>query len=189
MNEHAAGERLRLFAAVEVPEDVRAQVQRAARPLRERAPDLKWTRPEGWHLTLAFLGWVDRARVDDVQEALAQAAARCSPFTLALTGAAGTFRSGALWAGVHEAPALEALADATRAALIGQGFDIEERAFRPHLTLARARRGQRLPRDLVEEYDGPAASWDVERLVLMRSHLRQSGAVYEEWAAWRLAAG
>jgi RNA 2',3'-cyclic 3'-phosphodiesterase len=178
--------RLRLFVAVEIPQGVRRAVDAAATPLQRRASDAKWTSPAQWHLTLAFLGWVDADRLAAGERACAAAAAGVAPFELKLDGIAGTFGGRVLWAGLEDAPGLEALALHVREELAAAGFEVEERPFRAHLTLARARRGGRLPRGLAEEYQGPTARWTVDRLVLMRSRLQRGGARYSIEAAWRL---
>jgi 2'-5' RNA ligase len=179
---------VRLFAAVEVAPDVRTALESAIAPLRTRAPALKWTSPEQWHLTLAFLGWIAEDRVAAASAALASAARGVAPFDLALSGALGTFRSGVLWVEVTSSPALGALADATSAQLRATGFEVDERPFRAHLTLARARRGDRVPRGLGEGMVVPARGWRVERAVLFRSHLSRGAARYEAIASCALGA-
>ncbi|MDP8970186.1 MAG: RNA 2',3'-cyclic phosphodiesterase [Actinomycetota bacterium] len=176
----------RLFVAVEVPEQIRSAVEAATGPLRADAGPARWTDPAGWHLTLAFLGWVKPERVAEVQVAVAATAARAQPFEVALSGAVGTFGGGVLWAGLDDSAALAALADALRAELAEAGFALEERPFHAHLTLARAPRGARLPRGLTERYVGPASSWRVDELALMRSQLRRGGARYTPVATWPL---
>lgn len=180
MGPASAEARWRLFVAIDVPEEIRLAVDRAVEPLRSKAPDATWTRPEAWHLTLGFLGWVDAQRSSDIVERLHAAASVTEPFTLRLDGSAGSFRGGVLWAGFEDCAPLRALADATRAQLsefmtpsdLGRGFHA-------HLTLARARRGQRLPRELTTAYAGPRLGWTVADLVLYRSHLRRPAPRYE----------
>ncbi|HWH33682.1 MAG TPA: RNA 2',3'-cyclic phosphodiesterase, partial [Egibacteraceae bacterium] len=155
--------------------------------LRRAHPGVRWTDPAGWHLTVVFLGWVPADRVDAVERALGRAAARVPPFTLALTGAAGSFRSGVAWAELEEQPALARLA-AAAAGELGAVVELpgEGRPFRAHLTLARAGRRPAEAREVAGSYRGPASRWDVERVVLMRSHLSKSGARYETVGAWPL---
>ncbi|HWB72669.1 MAG TPA: RNA 2',3'-cyclic phosphodiesterase [Egibacteraceae bacterium] len=183
-----ADAKTRLFVAVEVPARVRSAVDAATGPLRAEAGQARWTDPAGWHLTLAFLGWVEAQRVADVEAAVASAVRGAEPFEVALSGAAGTFGGGVLWAGMDDSAALAALADGLRAALTEAGFAQEERPFHAHLTLARAPRGARIPRGLAERYVGPTSSWRVDEVVLMRSRLRRGGARYTPVAAWPLGA-
>jgi 2'-5' RNA ligase len=179
--------KVRVFAAVDVPGSVSTLVLAATAPLRRRHPSPRWTQPEGWHLTLAFLGWVDEGEVPAVRGALARAAAATEPFELRLTGAAGSFRSGVVWAGLEESPALQRLAAAAREELVQVvALPDADRPFRPHLTLARTKGRPGEARAAAEAYDGPAAAWRVEECVLMRSHLSKSGARYEQLDAWLL---
>lgn len=178
---------LRLFVAVAIPEDVRAAVDDAAEPLRQAAPEAQWTRPASWHLTLAFLGSVATETVPDVEAVLAEVAGRHAPLDLGLTGEAGMFGRRVLWAAVRDAPGLTAFADEVRGSLERLGFAGEDRPFHAHLTLARARRGGGLPRDLPSRYAGPTQAWRVETLDLVRSHLGRGGAHYERVGGWPLA--
>jgi RNA 2',3'-cyclic 3'-phosphodiesterase len=174
--------RLRLFVAVTVPESIRDAVDQAVSPLRIAAPELRWTDPEGWHLTIWFLGGVEQDRVPEVEAGVAQVAAGGHPFTLRLSGAAGTFPSGVLWAGIEPAPMLEELALGLAAAFSSE----VERPFHAHLTLARTGSGRRSPPELAERYEGPTLPWTVRHLALMRSRLAVGGARYEIVRQWPL---
>ncbi len=174
--------------AVGVPQRVRDDVADAGEQLRTHAPDARWTDPAGWHLTLAFLGSVATAQVAAIETALAQVAASHAPFPLSLTGQAGMFGRRVLWVGFDASPELSVLANDVRAALEPLGFPPDERPFHPHLTLARARKGNALPRGLADRYVGPTTAWTVDTLDLMRSHLSRAGARYERVGAWPLAA-
>lgn len=179
--------RLRLFVAVEVPAAVRSEVSLARRPLQAEAGALRWTDPDGWHLTLAFLGWTDAGRVAEVERVLAAVAAAAPPVPLRLTGRAGTFRRDVLWAGLEDAPALAALAAAVQQALAEIGVPRERRPFSAHLTLARGRRDAPVPPRLAQRYDGPTTRWTVRELLLQRSYPGPAGARYEVLRAWPLA--
>ena len=132
-----------MFAAVVPPEDVLEELEEWLAPRREAAP-LRWTRPESWHLTLAFMAAVPERSLDDLLERLTRAGHRRTPFTLELAGA-GAFpnpaRAKVLYAGVEGAPEaveeLRRLATGARAAANKAGAPAEGAAFKPHLTLAR----------------------------------------------------
>lgn len=175
--------RLRLFVAVSVPEGVRTAVDQAVAPLRADAPELRWTDAEGWHLTVWFLGSVEPDRMPEVEAGVARVAATGHPFTLRLSGAAGTFPSGVLWAGIEPAPMLEELAQGLAMQFGGE----MERPFHAHLTLARTSGGvRRPPKQLAERYEGPTAPWTVRHLVLMRSRLAVGGPRYQVCNEWPL---
>jgi RNA 2',3'-cyclic 3'-phosphodiesterase len=184
-----ADARERLFVAVEVHEAVRTAVDLAVGPLRAEHPDLRWTDPSRWHLTLAFLGDVEGEQRAEVDAAAAGAVAGRSPFRLWLSGDVGTFGRAVLWAGLDPSPELEGLAVALDAELRRRGFDLEERAFVPHLTLARVARGRRLPRrDWNAHVTLPRHGWEAERLVVVRSRLGREGADHQVRSAHPLRA-
>lgn len=136
-------ERIRSFIAVPLPEEVRRAVGMTIEELRGFGADVGWVRPENLHLTLRFLGEQGERELDRVREALAEATAEASPFTVSLQGLGafplrGTPR--VIWVGVAEgADQLSALQAAVEAALAQRGFRPEERAFHPHLTIGRVR--------------------------------------------------
>ena len=175
----------RRFAAVEVPGRVRAAVDGALAPLRRRWPDLRWSDPAGWHLTVAFLGAPPAGRVDAARGALAGAAAACPPFTTRLDGRLGSF-AGVLWAGVVPGPGLEALAAEVRARLEDVGFPSGQRPFRAHLTLARTRGRGRVPRAAAARRVVPELEMPVDRLALMCTRPAPDGAPYTVEDAWPL---
>lgn len=170
---------LRLFVALAVPGPVRAALAASLEAARRARPDLRWTDPGGWHVTLAFLGWVDDARLGDVHAAVRAAATAATSFEIALDGRAGTFGGRVLWAGLAPSAPLEALVTGVRAALVQRGLPAEDRPFRPHLTLARAGRGRTVPAAVAQEVAVPAGAWRVRDVRVLRSHLGREGARYE----------
>ncbi len=168
---------MRMFAAVVPPDDVVEDLEEFLDPRRELG-ELRWTSPESWHLTLAFLAEVPDARLDDLQERLDRAARRRTAFELRL-GGGGAFpdvaRAKVLYAGVlGEEPAreeLRRLAVGTRAAAGRAGLEVDGARFRPHVTLGRTRR----PHDVVRWArlldTWASRSWTVDELVLVQSFL------------------
>lgn len=178
---------LRLFAAVAVPSEARAQLWTALEGLREEHPWLRWTDPEGWHLTLAFLGWVQEDSAEAVAAALRAAAPRSAPFRLCLDGRLGSFGRGVLWAGVADpSGGLADLAEAVREELAARDLPFDDRPLRAHLTVARAPRGRRLPRGLGAGTPVPESDWLVDEALMLRSRLSREGARYETWERARL---
>lgn len=132
---------LRLFVAIELTPALTAELAAVQSRLRDAAPGLRWTRPEGTHCTLKFLGNVDAARAPAITRTLTTAAPSRYPRELALAGL-GAFdgRQGprVLWCGVTgDLGPLAELAKAVDAAMETLGFPRETRPFAPHLTLAR----------------------------------------------------
>jgi 2'-5' RNA ligase len=182
----AGGETLRVFCAVELPEEVREAAAAHAARLRRDCPEARasWARPAGLHITLKFLGELERGRVAELSRAAGAAAEGCEPFRLSVEEA-GTFppRGAArvLWLGVRdESGGLARLRRRLEAACEAAGFAREGRAFKPHLTLARLRS----PRGALELSEahrrtpfGPHA-FDVPELLVMRSELGPGGSRY-----------
>jgi RNA 2',3'-cyclic 3'-phosphodiesterase len=179
--------RERLFVAVGVPPAVCGTVEAAIADLRVAHPQLRWVSPEGWHLTLAFLGWVGADRAEMAGAAVGEASAGVGPFELSLDGRLDAFGGRVLWAAVAAPGEAETLAERVRASLAARDLPVDERPFRPHLTVARAPRGQRVPTALRGPLRGLAGSWRVDEVVVMRSHLGREGARYERRFAAALA--
>jgi RNA 2',3'-cyclic 3'-phosphodiesterase len=167
----------RLFAAIEVPEGERARIGKWLAGAGLDRDDLRLVAPEHWHITLAFFGDVPDGKIADLTTRLGRASARTPAFGIRLAGI-GTFptnatRARVLWLGVAgDTVTLEPLAERCRAAGRRLGLPMPEERFRPHLTIARARRGSvDLGASLtaVAGYDGPA--WPVTSARLVRSTL------------------
>ena len=172
---------MRMFVALVPPEDVVEDLEEFLEP-RRASDDLRWTSPEGWHVTLAFLAEVPDRSLEDLQERLDRAARRRTPFDLRV-GGGGAFPDVAdaklLYAGVHGEGAdpeaareeLRRLSVGVRAAAGRAGVAPDGARFRPHLTLARTRR----PRDVVRWArlldTWSSRAWTVEEVVLVQSFL------------------
>ena len=134
---------MRLFAAVDPAPGV---VQGLVDALPPRDDALRYVPSEQWHLTLAFYGEVAESKLPALQDGLARAAGRSRPLQLRLSGA-GTFprqaaKARVVWVGVDgDVDELRRLADRCAGAGRRARVAMEARAFRPHLTLARARQG------------------------------------------------
>lgn len=175
--------RLRLFLAVDPGEVVQQALQRSVTRLQalDAGGPLRWTRPQGRHLTLRFLGSTPAERFPAVSDACAAALAGVRPFDARLGGLGGfptLQRARVLWVGVSGGErALAALADAFGPPLDALGFARDERPFAAHLTLARSRR----PRDcgpLSDAYGCPDLPFRVDRVTLYRSETHPDGARY-----------
>jgi RNA 2',3'-cyclic 3'-phosphodiesterase len=182
---------VRLFVALPLPDHVRVLVTAAVAPLRQVAPELTLTRPEGWHVTLAFLGEVADDEVEGVAATVggAVADAGTGPSTCHLAGARA-FGRGALAVEVEDDPAgaVASLGSEVQRALAGAGLPVQERPVRPHLTVARAsRRGARVGDGEVAAVAPVRASWEADHVELVRSHLGRGPARYEAIGAWSLA--
>jgi 2'-5' RNA ligase len=133
---------LRLFLAVNLPDETRRAAWEAISPLRDAAPTAAWVAPARIHLTLKFLDEQPDECAAEVGVALDAIVGRHRVFDVNL-GGVGAFpnfrRPRVLWMGVSPEPRLELLHHDVEVACEQLGLPLEGRAFRPHLTLARAR--------------------------------------------------
>lgn len=133
---------MRLFLAINLESAIRRAIVEAATPLRVAAPTVGWVDDSRIHLTLKFLGETDAARVPALRGVLDDVARRHRMFSMDIheVGAFPNFRRArVVWMGVGREPRLELLHHDIEVACEAQGFELEGKAFRPHLTLARVR--------------------------------------------------
>jgi 2'-5' RNA ligase len=176
---------MRMFVAVVPPPAVSEHLAEFLAPRQQAGPELRWTVPEQWHLTLAFMADVAERHLEDLAERLSRAAARRTPFEVALAGG-GAFpdagRARVVYVGVDTSSGsatgpgtggveLGRLATGARAAAGRAGAAPDGGRFRPHVTLARSRRPVEATRWLrvLDAYRGP--TWRVGEVALVVSHL------------------
>jgi 2'-5' RNA ligase len=178
---------MRLFIAIELPEENKKQMAEAQRRLKGAGVNASWTRPEGVHLTLKFLGEIPEAKVPEIMSALAGAAGGFGGFRLEVAGV-GAFpnprNARVVWIGVSgDIEKLTGLQAAIEDAMARLGMEREERKFTPHLTLGRIKyiRAKESWLGALEELkDIKLPEFDVASVHLMKSELKPSGAVYAE---------
>ncbi|MDB5694253.1 MAG: thpR [Alphaproteobacteria bacterium] len=166
----------RLFVAIRPPASVRAQLRAAMGGIA----GARWQSDDQLHLTLRFIGEVDRHRADDVHAALG--AVHYARFGLALAGVGSFERRGdpiALWAGVAPQEPLRNLHKKIDQALVRAGVAPDRRTYVPHVTLARLPRNAG-PVGPFLQAAGPLAGplFTVEDFCLYESGLTPEGAVY-----------
>ncbi len=184
------GDRIRAFIAIPLPREVIDQARRLQRQLQQEGLRMRWVRPEAIHLTLKFLGDIDRGRIADIEKALEATAGSSGAMALAAKGI-GVFptvrKVRVLWMGIAgETPLLIECHRNLDAQLSLLGFTPEKRRFNAHLTLARAK-GRLEPHRLVrcmETISGfEAVPFAARRIILYQSDLRPDGAVYTRLAS------
>lgn len=159
-------------------------------PLRDAPGAPRWTVPERWHLTLLFLGRVPEDDVAPLVELAAPAVAATPPLTLRLAGG-GRFgsvrRPQVAWAGLDgDVEPLVALAKRLATAARRLRLPVEDRPFRPHLTLGRWRPGHPADGTLTDRLAGyRGAPWPVTEVRLWESHLGPR-PTYDVVATWPL---
>jgi 2'-5' RNA ligase len=177
----------RLFIAIELPDPVKDQVL----ALQTQIPGATWVKRHALHLTLRFLGdQVEQARVEPIKSALT--AVRVKPFELSLRQT-GRFPPGTnrpprvLWVGISPQPALPALHRQIERALADVGFPPDDRAFSPHITLARLKPPQGA--DAAAAFLNHSSrfhgeSFTVDRFHLISSLLSPQGPSYQYLASF-----
>jgi len=167
---------MRMFVAIVPPEEALEDLGEFLAPRQEAGGGFRWTAPEQWHLTLAFMPRVADRCLDDLLARLQRAAARRTPFTLGMAGG-GAFpnpgRAKVLYAGleVGDDEELRRMATGARAAANKAGAEVEGTRFHPHLTLARIGRPVDVTKwiRVLDAYRGPV--WEVHEVALIESHL------------------
>ena len=178
---------LRLFAALEIPDDVAERLI----ALMRGVPGAKWRAREHLHLTLRFFDEVQEPVAADLDAALEEVGQGTAPFELQLRGAGffGGADPHALWAGVSPNTALKALAADCERAARRCGLKAEARKFTPHVTLAYLK-GAMLERVVAFEKRVAlfqSRPWVADNFVLFSSHVRKNApSLYREEAVYPL---
>jgi 2'-5' RNA ligase len=194
-------EKLRIFIAIPLPERLLTRLSDVQYRLQGKVShrSVRWVKPEGVHLTLKFLGDTPRDEIPTIEEALTVVARNAPSFTLTAEGL-GCFpspsRPRVLWVGVTEPTGrLKVLYQAVEESMTALGYKPERHGFTPHLTLGRVRRGaSRDDRELISEavtgtQVGELTTFEADRLELIQSELKPSGAEYTTLKAFALAGG
>jgi 2'-5' RNA ligase len=175
---------MRLFAAVPIAEPARGEIAKLLLRLREPGWPLRLVHDHGVHLTMKFFGEVPPDRLEVIEEAVRSAVPGTGTLALRLAEI-GAFpnlrRPRIIWVGLEAPPALELLQDRLERRAEAIGFAPEGTPFRPHVTLARVREGQRIPPGALE---GMAREYEpvpflASQLVLYESVLGRGGPRYE----------
>jgi RNA 2',3'-cyclic 3'-phosphodiesterase len=174
----------RLFVAIRPPAPVRDQLL----GLMEGAHGARWQGDDQLHLTLRYIGNVNHLDAEDIAQMLAMI--RAAPFTIALSGV-GSFetrgRIDSLWAGVTPKAPLAQLHNKIDHLVANITGAHEQRAYMPHITLARFGRDQRGIADFIASHAGLiSAPFAVADFALFKSHIEVGGPRYEAIADYQL---
>jgi 2'-5' RNA ligase len=176
----------RVFCAVELPADVRARLEEHIARLRKEVPDAaaSWSRVENIHLTLKFFGNVALDRIAKISAAATRTTEQFSKFQIDV-GNTGVFprpsRAQVLWIGVSDPTSkLAVLQKRFEEECAVEGFEKEDRAYRPHLTIARIRRpeGARQLADTHLKMTFEPIAVPINELIVFRSELSSKGSRY-----------
>jgi 2'-5' RNA ligase len=126
---------MRLFVGLDIPGEIRDRMRAYVDDLRRRGVQAKWTNPDGWHITLKFVGWTKRE--PEIRGALKKISGK--PFEMSFhdVGFFTPKKPRVFYAGIEAPVALQELAAKIDRALVPYGIESEEKDYSPHLTLAR----------------------------------------------------
>jgi len=195
---------LRIFVGLDIPEETRVAITRYMDGLRNFAPDVRWVRPESFHITLKFIGEQSLDNVERIQRGLATV--KAAPFEIAFRDT-GFFpnakRPRVFWVGIHAPDDLPKLAAAVDEAVSLTGVPREKNPYSPHLTLSRSGSGRphpkpgdradnklaRLAARLQSLPQPDFGTMSAREFYLYESKLSPSGARYSKIASFPLVAG
>jgi len=180
---------MRLFVGIPLPPDLLSRLTTAVAQLRSPDDGWRWTTPASWHITLQFLGEASPEQCRQLLDTLASI--KAAPFLVQTEEIGCWERAGVVCAGVRLSPELEALERQIIAATAPCGFQAERRAFRPHITLARARgsQTQRFSNMMARAPRGAGFdAFPAQEFRLYESFLEPSGARYQVRGHFPLAA-
>jgi 2'-5' RNA ligase len=174
---------MRVFIGIPLRADVRSELESVVAPIKPAIDNARWSPPEGWHITLQFLGTIAAATCTDLCAQLGQI--RAPAFSLQL-GQLDLFdRAGVFFADVLVSPSLAALHQSVLAATASCGFVAESRPYHPHITLARLKgESQTLRSRLPRSQHFPASP--AGEFLLYESLLNPQGSRYEVRARFPL---
>ena len=185
---------MRLFVAIEIPDEIRKGLMTFLNELRGTAPQAKWARAENLHVTLKFLGDIEPLKLPTVQKPLSSIRDK-NPVTLSFRGI-GFFpnerRPRVFWVGLEASDNLKTLAEVIDREMHKLGFPLENRAFTPHLTLARFE-----PPGLPPQLEAAAknnaerefGSLSAGEFHLIESKLKRTGAEYTTLQSFPFVSG
>lgn len=178
---------MRVFIAVELPENVKAKVAKIQDKIKklDNVNRIKWVSPDSLHITLKFLGEIEKERLKDVFEAAEKTSCNFSCFSVNIQGMGIFPESGTprvLWVGIEEG-SLELLqiVQKLETDLFEKGFAREKKDWKPHITIGRVKQinNKQLIKNLVSrEKNMEGAKVKVEKISVMQSRLTPQGAIY-----------
>ncbi len=199
---------MRMFVALDLEEEIRRGIARFIEEMRIFGPQVRWIGSDSLHVTLNFIGEKPDSFVANIEQALGSI--RAAPFALRFHGV-GFFptpkAARVFWVGIDADPGLAQLASTTEDVLAKVGIAKEQRAFSPHLTLARAsgsrasvdsgapgwRKGDKvnpqfasLQEELIQHPTADFGTMTAHEFFLYRSQLSSKGSRYTKIARFEL---
>lgn len=175
---------LRCFIAVEIPDTIRDEIGEVIDILKKYDADVKWVTIDNFHLTLKFLGKTPEESLPEIRESLSNIVSSYEPFCIRIRGT-GVFPNKkfprVIWVGVEDEGTLLKLAGDIDHSMSVVGYKLEDKEFRPHLTLGRVRSRKGII-SIVNELDNfeerNFGLFTVDHIKLMKSELKPKGPEY-----------
>ncbi|MGA2743871.1 MAG: RNA 2',3'-cyclic phosphodiesterase [Candidatus Sulfotelmatobacter sp.] len=195
---------MRLFIALDITDAIRGRIARFVEGVTGFAPDARWAKPESLHVTLKFVGEQPESVVENIKQSLAIIQSSAPEIDFRGYGFFPTAKSPRVfWLGIEAGPQLASVAAAIDQRMARLGIPIEDRAYSPHLTLARSPGGSGSPRR--DSTDSPNrvfrhlqeklaarptpefGTMTAREFFLYRSQLSPKGSKYTKLAGFTLA--
>lgn len=180
---------IRAFIAAEIPEEIKEKLWALHNEFASIAPEIRWVRKEGMHLTFKFLGNVDEGKIDEFEKALQATTKNTGAIRLEIKSLGAfpkTTMARVLWVGVSgELEKLQDLANKIEATMNKFGFERENRDFVPHITLGRIKfpkRNRKLEEKIQALSEQKFGEFEIKGIVIFKSELHPQGAIYTELA-------
>lgn len=181
---------IRTFIAIEIPKTVISKIRELQDLIKAYGFKIRWVRAENIHLTLKFLGNIEEIKINEIAKAISKTAEKHTPISLKAKGIGvfpGIKRPRVLWVGLAgQLEALVKLQQTLDENLIVLDFSREERAFKGHLTMGRIKDRidvKKLGDALMAFRRFESETFTASQIILYKSELRPSGAVYTELAS------
>jgi 2'-5' RNA ligase len=188
--------KIRSFLAFELPLEIKNIVARVSGELRQSTLNAKWVKVDNIHLTVVFMGSIETEDIPAIARGVQEVCQTYGPFDISLRGI-GCFPNRrsprVLWLGLDgDLEPMSEFRDALQGHLTGFGVKEEKRKFKPHLTLARFRKPKKMDAkedQLLSNYEDISSSvCSLKELILFKSELKPTGAVYTKMESWPLTA-
>lgn len=177
-------ESMRCFIAIELSQEIKQALGQIEEELQKKIRGVKWVKPDNIHLTLKFLGNIEKETVEDIKKILDEVSSGAQPFKIRLS-AAGAFpspsRPRVIWVGIDEGKTESTeLADRIDEEVEYLGIEKESRAFHPHLTLARLKflKEKDAVKNAFASLKVPQAEMSATKITLFQSTLTGEGPIY-----------
>ena len=188
---------IRLFLAFDLPPDIMGPVTQFSREIKRSPLNVKWVNVKNMHLTVLFMGNIKNDKISEIEKIIEKVCTRYGKFDLSLRGI-GVFpnrrRPRVIWMGLEgDLERMSFFRDALQKQLRPFGIRQEKRRFKPHLTIGRFRKIKNNITDsflediLNQNKDISSAVAVLDRVSLIRSELRPTGAEYTQLNSWSLS--